>query len=130
MITYSLETVRKTIEEVCGKFTMTRNLVIKDIGYRKDKKIYIVVLSDGSKHFLPRDLINKYIESLGDFGGLEIAGLLLHAVDLEQSFESWVARTSIAMDDYWAGDMSDVKDYLDEKEKRRQEREKRERGPN
>jgi len=58
---------------------------LRKIKYIRSKQYYLVTLSDNSQHIVAQELINTYIESFGEKGGLEIAGHLRHSVELEQS---------------------------------------------
>lgn len=111
MITYSLKLVRKVLEEVKSKHVLTRDLIIKDIKYMKKKEFYLITLANGEKRVLKKELINKYIESAGEDGDLEIAGHLLHSPELE-GFQPYEPQWSTATDDYWEGNLIDVFDYI------------------
>jgi len=114
MITYSEAMVRSTLSEICKKYTMTQNLVLQKIDYKASKELYIIITGDNSKHVISKELINGYIESLGDKGGLEIAALLLHPAELALSTED---NGMPNIDEYWEGNIQDINDYLDKKKK-------------
>jgi hypothetical protein len=115
MITYNMQMVTDALSEISKKYLMTKNIAIKEIKYISSKELYVIMLSDDSRHNITKELINKYIETLGDKGGLEIAGLLLHSIELEQSVE---LSGAVNMDEYWDGNLSDIDDYLKKKEEK------------
>ena len=113
MLKYPLEKVIGVLKEISKKFILTKTIEIKKIKFVKSKEYYLVILSDDSQHIITQELINTYIESFGEKGGLEIAGHLRHSVELEQSvFQGSESGT----EEYWDGDMNDVIDYLHQKE--------------
>ncbi|MFH1791641.1 MAG: hypothetical protein ABH885_06650 [Candidatus Omnitrophota bacterium] len=115
MIKYSPEIVLKTINEISKKFYMTQHLSAKKVQYRADKDIYVVTLNDNTLHTIEHELINTYIESFGEKGGIDIAGLLIHDIELEESIHELDNRQS---DDVWDGDMYDVEEYLRKKKEK------------
>ena len=114
MITYKIEMIAEALKEICRKFVLTRTVTLKHIEYVPAKNSYKIITQDGSKHIIEKKLINQYIESLGDKGGLEIAGLLLHSVELEES--AFKKSSASESEDFWDGDIQDALDYLNRKE--------------
>lgn len=113
MITYPINMVLDALKEVCAKFAATRNIVIKDARYDKDEDYYLVTLNDSTVHAVPKELINSYIESLGDKSDYAIGACLMHDTELEES-----ARAKLKnIDEYWDGDINEVRKYLDKREK-------------
>ncbi len=114
---YSLDLVIDTLREVCKKYTMTRDVVLKKIRYVPSGKYYLVTTADKNDHIIDEELLEKYVKSFGEKGGLEIAGNLMHSVELEQSAPPLGSDRS---DEYWEGDLDEVKDYLKKKEEGRE----------
>ncbi len=112
MITYKTEVVKDNLKEICGKFTMTKDLKIKAVKYTKSSLQYTVTLEDMTNHRIGQELINQYIESLGDKKGLEIASLLVQE-EIDES-KNYPSLSSIN-DDAWEGDINDVRSYIDKK---------------
>ncbi len=118
MLTHNIRMVADTLKEICERYEKTKNIRLKRIKYLRSKEEYLVTLTDDSKHIVPKEIINKYIESLGDRKGTEIAGHLLHSIDLEESIlESGLPQTS----DAWEGDIEKVNEYLKDKEEKENE---------
>ena len=118
MLTHNIHMVADTLKEICKRHERTKHIRLKRIKYLRAKAEYLVTLTDDSKHIVPKELINKYIESLGDKKGTEIAGHLLHPIDLEESIlESGIPETS----DAWEGDIEKVNEYLKDKEEKENE---------
>ena len=108
---YSIDFILNTIKDIMQKYEMTKNLIIKDIKHVSARKHYLITLSDGEERIIPRKLINTCIESLGDKGELEIAGRLVHPIDLEKDAPDGNVYTTT--DDFWEqGDLRDVMDYI------------------
>ena len=116
MTTYNLQIVTDALKEISSQFIMTKGLEIKEVAYDSPEERYIVTISDGSRHFLDKELVNKYIESFGDKGSIEIAGALLHSIDLEESARSAIGEKR-GDEDFWDGDINDVTNYLEKKKK-------------
>ena len=112
MITYPVEMVTNAIKEVCGKFAMTRNIVIKEVRFDRDLDHYLVTLGDSTIHAVPKEMINKYIESLGDKCDYAIGACLIHSTELEESARS---SNKPNIDEYWDGDINEVYKYLDKR---------------
>ncbi|MFC1704638.1 hypothetical protein ACFL1E_07690 [Candidatus Omnitrophota bacterium] len=108
MITYSKEMVKSALKEVCDKFEVTKQFKIKKITYVDSEQYYRIIIQDDSQHIIYKELLNRYIESLGEKGTREIAACLLHSIELE---ESATTETSSGTDEVWDGDMQDVIDY-------------------
>ena len=105
--------VLSVLKEVCKKFEMSKNIVIKKVKYVRKKQYYIVTLADGSERVIKQELINRYIESLGEEGALEIAGFLVYSDELGYvEPPDWTPNT----EDYWEGHIEDVIDYLEKKD--------------
>ncbi|MFC1593789.1 hypothetical protein ACFL38_00505 [Candidatus Omnitrophota bacterium] len=115
MITYNIAIIKKTLKEICEKFILTKTLVIKKLAFvvsEDSVEFYRVTFDDDTQHIVPKELMNQYIESLGDKAGLEIAGCLMHSIEQE---ESAYTGSSPETDDFWDGDVQDAIDYLNKK---------------
>jgi len=123
MIDYSLEMVVRVLKEVCKKFALTKDIHIREVKYDKEKLYYLITLNDNTQRILPQELINQYIESFSERGGLEIAGHLRHDIELEQSAFSGKGPGPDS-DETWDGDVQDAIDYINEKEEKEEGKEK------
>ena len=114
MITYKIEMIEEALKEICKKFTLTKNLQIKKIKLEKEDLQYRITLLDDSQHTVKQELLNQYIETFGDKGGLEIAGCLMHSIEQEESAFSSGDSDS---DETWDGDIQDAIDYVNKQKK-------------